>query len=135
MKRHLQLDPRDVLHTHGLWMMPNVYPSKAARRLGASLVLSPRGMLGKGALQFSRAKKRAFWWAVQKSAMKSVDCFHATAKSELEDIREFGLQHPVAVIPNGIDLPDLGALQNERKPAEVHTFLWGVFIRKRDWTD
>lgn len=95
----------DLLHTHGLWMMPNVYPARVARKQGLPLVLSPRGMLGEGALQFSRRIKLAFWAIWQARAVAEVSCFHATAESELEDIRAFGLKAPVAIVPNGVDLP------------------------------
>ncbi len=94
-----------VFHTHGLWMMPNVYPARAARALKRPFVLTPRGMLGTEALRFSHLKKRVFWLAAQGQAVRSVSCFHATAEQEYQDIRAFGLTQPVAIIPNGIDLP------------------------------
>lgn len=97
----------DVFHTHGLWMMPNVYPATAARRSGKPFLLAPRGMLGRDALKFSAGVKRVFWTLWQQRAAAAVSCFHATAESEFEDIRAFGLKQPVAVIPNGIDLPEL----------------------------
>jgi glycosyltransferase involved in cell wall biosynthesis len=100
----------DILHTHGLWMMPNVYPSMAARRFGKPLVLAPRGMLGRDALKFSSAAKHGFWQLWQKRAVDAVACFHATAESEYDDIRNFGLKQPVAIIANGIDLPVLSDL-------------------------
>lgn len=104
-----------IFHTHGLWMLPNVYPAWAARMRERPLLLAPRGMLGAEALQFSRFKKRVFWQLVQGPAIRNVSCFHATAEKEYEDIRAFGLTQPVAVIPNGIDIPDM-PLACERTP-------------------
>ena len=46
-----------IIHTHGLWRMPNIYPASAALRARNHLVLSPRGMLGEAALEFSARKK------------------------------------------------------------------------------
>jgi glycosyltransferase involved in cell wall biosynthesis len=112
LRRALMASQADIFHTHGLWMMPNVYPAQAARKWAAPLVLSPRGMLGKEALQFSWAKKRAFWALLQGRVARQAQCFHATAESEYEAIRAFGLRQPVAVIPNGIDLPSAPALPN-----------------------
>jgi glycosyltransferase involved in cell wall biosynthesis len=109
-RRALMASNGDVFHTHGLWMMPNVYPAQAARARAAPLMLSPHGMLGKKALQFSWAKKRAFWALLQGRAARQVQCFHATADQEYEDIRAFGMRQPVAVIPNGIDPPSAPAL-------------------------
>ena len=96
-----------VFHTHGLWMMPNVYPGTASQSLRRPFVLTPRGMLGRDPLKFSAGPKRVFLALWQARALSRVTCFHATAASEFEDIRAFGLSQPVAIIPNGIDLPPL----------------------------
>ena len=112
MRQFLSEQKFDIIHTHGLWTMPNVYPAKFAMRHGSIFVLSPRGMLGEDALQFSKLKKKMFWVTQQKRAVRSVACFHATAESEVCDIRNFGLEAPVAVIPNGIDLPELSLIEN-----------------------
>lgn len=85
--------------------MPNVYPGWIARRAGKPLVISPRGMLGGAALRFSSVRKRIFWAALQGSAMRGAKCLHATSRQEHDEIREFGLRNPVAIIPNGVDIP------------------------------
>ena len=113
MRTALSRSSADVFHTHGLWMMPNVYPAEVARRLGKPFVLAPRGMLGRDALKFSATAKRVFWAVWQKRAVNAVSCFHATAESEYEDIRVYGLKQPVAIVPNGIDLPVLSDLQDK----------------------
>lgn len=94
-----------VLHAHGLWLMSNIYPARARRgaNKGTALICSPRGMLGREALQISRWKKRMVWATMQRSALTAADCFHATAASEYDEIRAAGLRAPVAIIPNGID--------------------------------
>ncbi len=97
----------DVVHGHGLWMMPNVYVG-AVGRFGASrakLVISPRGMLAKEALQHSGARKRLFWKVIQGRVIRRADLLHATAPLELAAIRECSLRNPVAVIPNGVKIP------------------------------
>ena len=96
----------DLIHNHGLWMMPNLYASRAAERGSSSLVISPRGTLAPWSLQQSTWKKRAMLVWGQKRALQVADGFHATAHSEYEDIRRFGLKQPVILLPNGIDVPD-----------------------------
>jgi glycosyltransferase involved in cell wall biosynthesis len=96
-----------VLHAHGLWLMANVYPGWAARDLKTQLVMSPRGMLGEAALDFSRHRKKAMWRLLQGAAARRADLVHATSDQEFDDVRRFGLTQPVAVIPNGIHVPDL----------------------------
>jgi glycosyltransferase involved in cell wall biosynthesis len=111
MRAALFKSEAQVFHTHGLWMMPSVYPALAAVKLERPFVLSPRGMLGESALRFSSMKKKVFWHLWQSRATQAVRCFHATALSELDDIRAFGLRQPVAVVPNGVDLPDIASLE------------------------
>lgn len=101
----------DIIHNHGLWLLPNVYAGREAHRARRPLIVAPRGMLGAPALAFSRLKKRAFWHLLQRSAVASAACFHATSEQEYEEIRAFGLRHPVAVIPNGIDVDEPEALE------------------------
>jgi len=110
----------DLLHNHSLWMMPNVYPGRIARRHGTPLVVSPRGTLSGWAMSSGSRVKRVFWPLVQLPALEPTTCFHATARSEYEDVRRAGFKQPVAVIPNGIDLPPV--LQHE--PADTRTVLF-----------
>jgi glycosyltransferase involved in cell wall biosynthesis len=94
----------DIVHDHGLWLLPNVYAGREAGRARRPLVVAPRGMLSPAALSFSRVKKRIFWQLLQKSAVVRAACFHATSEQEYEEIRAFGLRQPVAIVPNGIDI-------------------------------
>jgi glycosyltransferase involved in cell wall biosynthesis len=66
-------------------------------------------MLAPVALSFSRLKKQVFWAALQRSAVQQAACIHATSEQEYGEIRSFGLANPVAIIANGIDLPELAA--------------------------
>ena len=115
LKHALRTYTADLYHTHGMWMMANVYPSAMAHRLCRPFVLSPHGMLAKEALAFSSWKKRLFWSAWQESAMAKVSCFHATAESEYNDIRMYGLNQPVAIIPHGVDLPEFPAVEKRQQ--------------------
>jgi glycosyltransferase involved in cell wall biosynthesis len=64
--------------------------------------------------------KRVFWPLVQRPALESVTCWHATSESEYQEIRALGFRQPVAVIPNGIDVPELG----EKRPRRTRTLLF-----------
>lgn len=88
-------------------MMPNVYPGIAARKSHVPYIVAPRGTLSEWAMASGSWVKKAFWPFIQKPALDPVTCFHATAASEYEDIRRLGFQQPVAIIPNGVDIPDL----------------------------
>lgn len=104
MLRALKLGRPDIIHNHGLWLMPNVYGARVKNNTGAKLVFAPRGMLSPAALRFSAVRKKAFGALVQNRALSSVDLFHATSEQEYDDIRAFGLTGAVAIVPNGIDV-------------------------------
>ena len=96
----------DIFHSHSLWMMPNIYPGRALKNnQSCKLILSPRGTLSSWAWNRSRWKKRIIWSLGQRTTMERVDCFHATAEEEYNDIRRLGYRQPVAVIPNGVHVP------------------------------
>jgi glycosyltransferase involved in cell wall biosynthesis len=107
LRRHLLLDAQwaEIVHSNGLWVMPSVYPALAARAAGKALVLSPRGTLNAVALKRGRWRKRIFWASLQGRAVRSAACLHATSEKEYHEIRNVGLRQPVAVVPNGIDIP------------------------------
>jgi glycosyltransferase involved in cell wall biosynthesis len=106
--------PVDIIHNHGLWMMPNVYPGVTARRFKIPLVVSPRGTLSDWAFHNGSSTKRLFWPLIQRPALASTVCFHATSEAEYEAVRRRGFHQPVAVIPNGIDVPEDGARPKSR---------------------
>jgi glycosyltransferase involved in cell wall biosynthesis len=96
----------DVVHNHSLWSMVNVASGWVVPGRGAKLVVSPRGTLSAWALSRNRQVKRVLW-PLQKRGLTRADLLHATSDVELAEIRAQGFTAPVAVIPNGIDLPDM----------------------------
>jgi len=109
-----------VVHNHGMWQMNAVYPGWAARDRETKLVVSPRGTFSAWAMSHGSRFKRIFWPLVQRPALAQASCFHATAESEHEDIRRLGFKQPVAVIPNGIDVPEFA----QKKARDVRTLLF-----------
>jgi len=95
----------DIVHNHSLWMMPNVYPGLATRASTVPLVVSPRGTLSRWAFSSGSSAKKIFWPLLQQPAIRDARCFHATSESEADDIRRMEFRQPIAVIPNGIDIP------------------------------
>lgn len=110
----------DVIHNHGMWLLPNVYAGREGARAARPVVIAPRGMLSPAALSFSTWKKRLFWSLLQARAIAAAACYHATSEQEYQEIRAFGVSAPVAVIPNGIDI---GALPKSPQPGQTRTVL------------
>lgn len=124
LRNHLMAEARsgrlDLLHNHSLWTLPNVYPGEVARATGVPLVISPRGTMSSWAMQSGSLLKRVVWPLLQRPALTVARAFHATAEAEAEDIRRLGFRQPIAVIPNGIDLPTL----RRRQAAPMKTLLF-----------
>lgn len=96
----------DIVHNHSLWSMVNVAAGWAVPGRRARLVTSPRGTLSRWAFGRRKALKQMLW-PLQRRVLTRADLVHATSDAEYEDIRSRGLSAPVAVVPNGVDLPDL----------------------------
>ncbi|MCW5550900.1 MAG: glycosyltransferase [Verrucomicrobiae bacterium] len=96
----------DVIHTHGIWLHLSAVALREHRCHGIPHIISPRGMLDPWAVRQSRWKKLLAGWWFERAHLCEARCLHALAQSELAAIRGFGLANPVAIIPNGIDLPE-----------------------------
>ncbi|HKU36716.1 MAG TPA: glycosyltransferase, partial [Polyangiales bacterium] len=100
----------EIMHVHGLWRLSNVLPAVAVRGTRCRLVVSPRGMLDAWSLAQSARVKRVMWKLAQGPAVRSAALLHATASSEAEGLRALGLDAPIAIVPNGVDVPDVAEL-------------------------
>lgn len=97
-----------ILHVHGLWMLPNIYPAAACRGSAAKVIVSPHGTLTRWSLSRSRLRKQAAWYLLgQRHVLNRASLFHATSEGECEDIRRLGYQIPIALIPNGVMLREV----------------------------
>jgi glycosyltransferase involved in cell wall biosynthesis len=92
-----------LIHDHGMWAHSNFSAWQASRDAKVPYVLSPRGMISPWALGHKGWKKRIALPLYQRRILEDAAMLVATAESEYESIREFGLKQPVAIIPNGID--------------------------------
>ena len=93
--------------------MPSVYPGWAVKGTKCKLVVAPRGTLAKWALRKGYLKKKIFGWLFQNQVLRRADMFHATSEKEYEEIRAQGYRQPVAIVPIGMDVPELGVSGSE----------------------
>jgi glycosyltransferase involved in cell wall biosynthesis len=108
-----ELAPKaDVIHDHGIWLMPNVDAGRAALLARKPFIVAPRGMLAPAALAFSPLQKRIAWALMQGYVVRRASCIHATSEQEHDEIRDFGLRNPIAIVPNGIDIPKVDCHSN-----------------------
>ncbi len=111
---HLARESYDCYHAHSLWLLPLDYARRAAARADAPLVISPRGMMSGWAWTHRRLRKWLAGHLVHPGAFASAAGWHATSPEEAEDIRRLGFRQPVCIAPNGVEVPDDGALAAAR---------------------
>jgi glycosyltransferase involved in cell wall biosynthesis len=115
-------------------MFPNYYARKVAAGVAVPLIISPRGMLEEWSLGRSRLKKSVVWRLFERDNLASAKLFHATGEPEAESLRAAGLRQPIAIIPNGIDLPDAQAAPSrtrlEAKHPELAGKSWMLFLSR-----
>ena len=97
----------DIIHSNSLWMMPNVYPAWAVKGTKCKLVVAPRGTLAAWSLRKGWLKKKIFGWLLQNQVLRRADMFHATSEKEYEEIRALGYKQPVAIVPIGMEVPEI----------------------------
>lgn len=96
-----------LIHDHGIWGSTNVSSWWAARTRSVPYVLSPRGMLEPWALQFKARKKKLAWLLYQQRIIASAAAVVATSEQECENVKRLFPEQPVAIIPNGVNVPNV----------------------------
>ena len=102
------MDPNaDLLYAATLWRYPSWAALLWAERTGKPMMVAPHGSLDAWALKNAAWKKRIASLLFKNSQLRKATCLRALCQSEADAIRAYGLTNPIAIIPNGIDLPDL----------------------------
>jgi len=96
-----------VIYDVGLWLPSNHFAAKVARKTRTPWIASPRGMLSSSALAVRKWKKQLAWVLYQRRDLRSATVLHATAQSEGKDFRRKGLSQPIAVVPHGVEVPEI----------------------------
>ena len=120
----------DIVHDNGIWRMCNHWVGEAATKQGLPLVISPRGMLEPWSLSHKALKKRVAWAAFQRRDLERAALVHATSEMEANHLRELGVSLPIAVIPNGVDVPDQRSEGKEERHPRVCLFLSRLHPKK-----
>lgn len=97
----------DLIDVQGLWSYSSLACLRHARKTDTPYIITPRGMLDPWARRNSAWKKRIAGFAFEYAHLKGAHLLRATAEMEAQHIRDMGLTNPIAIVPNGIDLPEL----------------------------
>jgi glycosyltransferase involved in cell wall biosynthesis len=105
----------DIIDVQGLWQFHSLANLRHHIRFRTPYVVTPRGMLDPWGLERSKWKKYAVRLWFEDSHLARATCLRATAEMEAEQFRRFGLQNPIAIVPNGVDVPGLLPARPERE--------------------
>jgi glycosyltransferase involved in cell wall biosynthesis len=120
--RQLLGQPNTLLHDTGVWLLTNHTAARVARALNVPRIVSPRGMLSPWALDYKRLKKKLAWWLYQHRDLLTAQAFHVTSIEECNEVRNLGFRQPIAVIPNGVEVPP--AFPRPRNGSSTRTLLF-----------
>lgn len=95
-----------LIQNHGLWLPVNHWVSRFAGKHRIAMIAQPHGMLEPWAMHHKAWKKHLAWNLYQRRDLEAATVLDATAEQEAESFRKLGLCQPIAIIPNGTDLPE-----------------------------
>jgi poly(glycerol-phosphate) alpha-glucosyltransferase len=116
----------DVVHVHGMWLYLAHANRKYHQATGTPYVISPHGMLDSWQLRQSWWKnttKKIAFQLYEGEHLQRAAAIHALNEAERDAIRDFGLENPIAIIPNATKLP--GAPSPDEQAAQ-----WVIDDRK-----
>lgn len=101
------LDPKaDLLYAATLWKYPSWAALQWAEHTGKPMMVAPHGSLDPWALRNAAWKKRIAGLIFKNRQLRRATCLRALCESEANSLRAYGLTNPIAIIPNGVDLPE-----------------------------
>ncbi len=100
----------DIVHIHGAWHYPQYAAYRAAKKSGIPYIVTTHGAYNPWALNFKKLRKMIYKVLVQKRILQEAAAIHAITNEEVKHIRALGVDTPVFMIPNGIDLEDFRSL-------------------------
>ncbi|MEA2235585.1 MAG: hypothetical protein QOC81_309 [Thermoanaerobaculia bacterium] len=95
----------DVVHTQGPFVYPSYAAAHAALRHHKPLLYSQRGCFAEERLRFRGLKKRLYIGAIEKPIMNHAASLVALTEAERTSYRALGVRTPIAIVPNGVDIP------------------------------
>jgi poly(glycerol-phosphate) alpha-glucosyltransferase len=115
----------DLLYAATLWKYPSWAARQWAERTGKPMIVAPHGSLDAWALANAAWKKRIAAALFKNRQLHKASCVRALCQSEAEAIRAYGLTNPIAIIPNGIELPEVDLSRDEgRDPSALKKLLF-----------
>ena len=125
------LDPKaDLLYAATLWKYPSWAALQWVERTRKPMMVAPHGSLDIWALKNAAWKKRIAAVLFKDRKLRKATCIRALCQSEADAIRTYGLTNPIAIIPNGVNLPEGEPIKPQTKGRKTLLFLGRVHPKK-----
>ncbi|SNT36836.1 glycosyltransferase [Tropicimonas sediminicola] len=128
--RKLRAFAPDITDVQGLWTYPSLANFNHHRATGTPYLVTPRGMLDPWARDRSALRKRIVRLWFEDAHLRAAACLRATAEMEAEHFRSFGLTNPIAIVPNGVEIPTLLARPRSKSGRRRLLFLSRIHPKK-----
>jgi glycosyltransferase involved in cell wall biosynthesis len=136
LRRAIQSLPEGSLfYLNGLFLPDYfLYPLRLAHKLGHRVVISPRGMLQRGALhQASPLQKKFFITLLNAMWLKGNEVWHATDEEERSDIERWIRRYrSIVVIPNLPRLPASHPVHLAKERGQLKLIYYSLIARKKN---
>ncbi len=120
----------DVFHTNACWLPLSAMTLFWARRLGLPCVYSPHGMMEPWIVKRNYwTKKLPALLLYQRKAINKSTLIHATADSEMINLRKMDYNRPIAVVPNCVDVFSIPMKLSWKRKKQI-LFLSRIHVKK-----
>jgi len=115
------LQDADLLHLSAIWQPLGIQIQREAWRLGIPVLHSLRGALGPYSRKQGWWKKVPYYFLQERPWLQRAAGLHVTTHQEQRELNNLGLHSPRYLLPNPIDLENLGP--NPERGADLRTQL------------
>jgi glycosyltransferase involved in cell wall biosynthesis len=124
----------DYVYLNSLFSVKfTLLPLWVARNFGSKIILAPRGMLGLGALNIKKTKKKVFLFALGVSGYSKKIIWHATAQPEAIEIKKyFGEGVEIRLAPNFSSKNSVLPKIKEKKQNQLNLFFLSRIAEKKN---
>ncbi len=110
----------DLVSIHTYWSYSNKFIVASCIKYNIPYLITIHGVFNKEALKISNWKKKFANHFFLNLALKNAKCIQALNTTEYEVIRSLGIKNPIAIIENGISIPDHSNPKKVSSEFEAH---------------
>ncbi len=111
----LNINQYDLVSIHTFWSYSNKFIYTNCIKYNIPFIITIHGVLNTEALKISNWKKKIALFFFLNNTIKHAKCIQALNLTEYNVIRNLGIKTPIAIIENGISLPDYIITRNVNK--------------------